>query len=1071
MKKQWMWCLLALAGSGSMLLAGSSGAHGRMRLRFPAGIHSHRRVRHHHARSVSGPHLPARFLRGAGSANVSLPLTFEPNVGQADPRVRFIGRGKGLVVTLTEQEIDVRAASGAPQDGVRLRLAGSEGFVWRGDGKLRAQSNYFIGRDRSSWRTRVPHFAGARAANAAPGVSLVIYGNDEGVEYDVRIAPGADVSKLRLRVFGANNMRLASGGDLMLRAGETELRMKKPLFYEEWKRGGHRRVDGEYMLDADGSIGFRAGPHDPAATLVVDPSLSLSYDTFLGGTGAETAASLAMDKSGKVYVGGTTTSAASFPETPGARLGPVGGASEFFIAKIDPAAAGANSLLYLTFLGGSGTQAGGLIAVDGLGNVAVTGTTTSADFPVTDGSTPGSGPNATAVSELDPTGSKLVFSTLLAGSGAMSQAGPGGIAVDGSGIVYVASDTNAGPGASSPNLPVTTSALQTTWDGSGSDGFLAVFQPPASPGGAPVLKYCSYLGTNSSGPAGIGGLAVDTSGNAYIAGFSTNSVNGFPSKNALQTSYAGGDSDAFLMKISPGGRGTTDLVYATLLGGSGMDEALAVAVDSAAPPNAYLTGTTNSANFPVHGATAGYQTSLRSTAGTNAFLAVVAQNSATGATSIAYATYLGGLQTDAGQGVAVADPTAVYLTGATTSWDFPWRDNLQPFNGAGDAFVAKLNPTLAGAASMIWATPLGGTLQGGSTGSAAAHAVAADSSGHVYVAGTTTSPDFPTAVTTHGAINGLQPNCASCQAAPPLTDAFVAAIQENATLEPSVYFNLGRVGFPSTPVGTQSNPQPVAVLNGGEAILHISSIAIAGANAADFSLSFLGGCTGSAIAPGSPPACSFEVSFMPHAGGIESAVVTVTDDAPGSPQELELTGSGDAPLAIAPTSLNFGALPQGATSPAQTVTLTNTSSDAVQNVTVVLSGPDAAQFVASGAVCASIPSAGSCSLGFRFQPASTGTFHAEVDVSYALGSPPQAQQVIPLTGLGTSPAPAANVTPPAITFGSTVTGSSSAPQTITLTNLGSAPLNLTSIAITGTNPGDFAVVAASTTCPLASGTL
>ncbi len=1077
MKKQWMCCLLALAGCGSIVVAGSSGEHGPMGLRFLAGIHSHRRVRHHHARTVSGPHLPARFLPGAGGANLSLPLTFEPNVGQADPRARFIGTGKGLMVILTEQEIDVRVAdgarpaSGASEDGVRLRLAGSEGFVWRGDGKLRARSNYFIGRDRSAWRTRVPHFAGARAANAAPGVSLVVYGNDEGVEYDVRLAPGADVSKLRLRVSGASDMRLAGSGDLMLRTGETELRMKQPRFYEERKRGRRRRVDGGYLLDADGSIGFRAGPHDPAATLVVDPSLSVSYDTFLGGTGAEASASVAIDKSGKVYVGGTTTSAASFPETVTARLGPAGGSSEFFIAKIDPAASGANSLLYLTFLGGSGMQAGGSIAVDGSGNVAVTGTTTSTDFPVTDGSTPGSGPNATAVSELDPTGSKLVFSTLLGGSGAMAQAGPGGIAVDGSGNVYVASDTNSGPGSSSPGLPVTTNALQTTWDGSGSDGFLAVLQPPASPGGAPLLKYCSYLGTNSSGPAGVGGIAVDASGNAYIAGFSTNTVNGFPSKNALQTSYAGGDSDAFLMKISPGGRGATDLVYATLLGGSGTDQALAVAVDSASPPNAYLTGATNSADFPVHGATAGYQTSLLSSAGTNAFLAVVAQNSATGATSVAYATYLGGMQTDAGQGVAVAGPTAVYVTGTTTSWNFPWRDNLQPFNGAGDAFVAKLNPTLAGAPSLIWATPLGGTSPGGGAGTAAGNAVAVDGSGHVYVAGTTTSPDFPTALTTHDALNGVQPNCASCQAAPPLTDAFVAVIQENATLEPSVYFNLGRVSFPSTPVGTQSIPQPVGVLNGGEALLHIAGLAIAGPNAADFSLSSPGGCTGNAIAPGSSPACSFEVSFMPRAGGIESAVVTLTDDAPGSPQELELTGSGDAPLALAPTSLNFGALPQGATSPAQTVTLTNTSSNAIQNVTVVLSGPDAAQFLASGAACASIPSAGSCSLGFRFQPASTGTFHAEVDVTYDLGSTPQAQQVVPLTGIGTSPAPVANVTPSAITFGSTVTGSSSAPQTITLTNLGSAPLNLTSIAIAGTNPGDFAIAAASTTCPLSGGTL
>ncbi len=534
MKTRWMWCLLALAGSGSMVLAGSSGEHGRMRPRGPSGIHSPMRVGPEHARTVSGPRGPAGIFRSGGRANFSVPLTFEPNVGQADPRVRWIGTGKGLMVSLTEQEIRVRVAGGAPGGAVRLRLAGSRGFVWRGEEKLRSESNYFIGRDPSAWRTRVPHFGGARAANAAPGTSLVVYGNDEGVEYDVRLAPGADASKLRLRVLGANNMRLTSGGDLMLRAGDAELRMRKPLFYEERRSGRRRRVDGGYAIHAGGSVGFRIGPHDAAATLVVDPSLSVSYDTFLGGTGAEAAAGLAIDPSGKVYVGGVTTSAASFPETAGARLGPVSGSSELFVAKLDPAASGASSLLYLTFLGGSGTQTGGSLAVDGSGNVAITGTTTSTDFPVTDGSTPGGGPNTTTVSELDPSGGKLVFSTLLGGSGAMSQAGRGGIAVNSSGNVYVASDTNSGPGNGSPGLPVTTNALETTWDGSGSDGFLAIYQPPASPGGAPLLKYCSYLGTNSSGPAGVGGVAVDASGNAYIAWFSSNTVNGFPKKTALK---------------------------------------------------------------------------------------------------------------------------------------------------------------------------------------------------------------------------------------------------------------------------------------------------------------------------------------------------------------------------------------------------------------------------------------------------------------------------------------------------------------------------------------------------------
>jgi len=176
------------------------------------------------------------------------------------------------------------------------------------------------------------------------------------------------------------------------------------------------------VLEADGSVGFRVGPHDPRSTLVIDPSLSVAYATFLGGMGQDTAASVAVDAAGKVYVGGTTTSPPTFPEASRA-IGPGGGTSEFFVAKIDPSVAGPNSLVYLTFLGGSGTQTGGLIAVTTGGSVAITGATTFPNFPVTDSSQPtsaltGGAGKDVAVSEIDPTGSTLVFSTLFGGSGA-----------------------------------------------------------------------------------------------------------------------------------------------------------------------------------------------------------------------------------------------------------------------------------------------------------------------------------------------------------------------------------------------------------------------------------------------------------------------------------------------------------------------------------------------------------------------------------------------------------------------------------------------------------------------------
>ena len=260
---------------------------------------------------------------------------------------------------------------------------------------------------------------------------------------------------------------------------------------------------------------------------------------------------------------------------------------------------------------------------------------------------------------------------------------------------------------------------------------------------------------------------MDASGNAYIAGFISNPLSSFPSKNAFQSAYAGGDFDAFLMKLFPGGKSVADLIYATLLGGSESDQAFAVAVDSAAPPKAYVAGTTSSTNFPTNGAVAAYQSSLPSNATTqtsNAFLSVIAQDPTTGQTSLAYSTYLGGSQVDAGYDLAVVEPWAVYVTGAAKSWDFPWRDNFQPFNGYGNAFVAKLDSTSAGAASLVYSTPLGGTSPPGENPGAQGSAIAVDASAAVWVVGQTTSADFPSAGNPGG---GFQPVCASCQQTPP----------------------------------------------------------------------------------------------------------------------------------------------------------------------------------------------------------------------------------------------------------------------------------------------------------------
>jgi hypothetical protein len=1146
--KQFAVCLLALAGSAGIFLRAHSQLRNTTRsaaAKISAGrsfgvepkfLGSIRKTGEPESDSKKIEYRK-RARERAGLGSISLPMTFEPNVGQADPRAAFVGRGKGMTVLLMDDEISVSAGNGSAL-GMRFQtrgeqtetvagIANSRGAAWRGEEKLASESNYFIGNDSRKWRAHVPHFARVESVDAGRGIGVAVYGNEEGVEYDLRLAPEADVSRLRLTLTGARSVRLDTAGDLLLAVGGKEMRMKRPAVYEyeevatHWhskprqrhralgsggprthstnkprklrspnaerkrrkprpaairdSRGAGRRVRADYVLEADGTVGFRLGPHDPDAVLVVDPSLSVSYATFLGGAGTDAAASIAVDSGGKIYVSGTTTSESSFSETSGG-IGPADGPAEFFIVKINPGVTGPSSLVYLTFLGGSGSQSGGLIAVDGSGDVAVMGTTTSTDFPVTDLSVPtnglisGSG-NDVVVSEIDPTGAHLFFSTIFGGSGAESLNGTGGIALDSSGDVYIASDTTTTPvDSASTDLPVTAGAYQSAWDGESSDGFLAIFQPPLASGGAATLKYCSYLGTGSTGAPGVGGIAVDGSGNTYIAGWASSSAGSFPSTNAFQASYGGGTSDAFLMKISPLGKGSQDLVYATLIGGSGTDQALAVALDSLTTPNAYVTGTTQSSDFPTHGATAAYQSALHTSATANAFLAVVGQDALSGQTSLKYSTYLGGSETDAGQGIAVAAQNAVYVTGRTTSWDFPWHDNLQPFNGAGDAFIAKLDPASAGSASLIYATPLGGTSPTSGSASAAGNGIAADTSGHVYLAGATTSANFPTAVTTENPVNGFQTSCSSCGQTPPSSDAFVAEIAESASHAPSVYFSVASVPFTGAGVGLQF----AGVINGGEAPLVISAINVTGPNSGDFALSGQTACIAKSITPGPTTQCSFEVGFTPSTNDFESAFVSVTDNAPGSPQILELRGlpSGPPSASISPASSDFGSQPENTSSDGQTIAFSNMGGQPLTLSAFSIGGSDAAQFSEPASTCfggETLASGASCTVQVLFGPKATGVFHAELDFTDNSGNVASSKQEVPLTGTGIASAPVANIAPTSLGFGSQIIATSSAPKSVTLTNKGSAALSATGIAVTGTNAADFSI--AGGTCPAGGGTV
>jgi hypothetical protein len=398
------------------------------------------------------------------------------------------------------------------------------------------------------------------------------------------------------------------------------------------------------------------GGYDNAFVTKFDPTGSaLVYSTYLGGDYADYGTGIAVDAAGNAYVTGYTLST-NFPTTIGAFQTNLEGGADAFVTKV--AATGA-SLVYSTFLGGSGSDQANGIAVDAAGNAYVTGYTLSTNFPTTIGAfqLAKGGYEDAFVTKLDPSGSALVYSTYLGGE--YEDIG-WGIAVDAAGNAYVTG------GTVSTDFPTTLGAFQTTLG-----GFRNAFVTKVAASGSDLV-YSTYLGGHYSEADGFG-IALDAAGNAYVTGYTGSD---FPTTiGAFQTTWIG-DADAFVTKVAATG---ASLVYSTFLGGSTDDFGQGIAVDAAG--NAYVAGTTLSTDFPTtFGA---FQRT--SGGGSDVFVTKV---DAAGA-SLVYSSYLGGY--DYGLGIAVDGAGHPYVTGRTGG-DYPTTIGaFQPtFRGRQSAFVTKV---------------------------------------------------------------------------------------------------------------------------------------------------------------------------------------------------------------------------------------------------------------------------------------------------------------------------------------------------------------------------------------------
>jgi hypothetical protein len=731
--------MLLLLSAGTVLLMPGSGRYAqRATAEFPASpiaasASSRASLQANQQRSNRLPSKALYSKRDARAILGQLPLIFEPNQGQADPRVKFLARGAGYSLFLepTGAMLSMRTARQTEQM-VRMKLVGANpAAATAGTNPLPGKSNYILGNDPKQWHAGISQFAGVRYQSVYPGIDLVFYGNQGRLEYDFRVGPGSDPAQAELQFDGATKLEI-NGGDLILTGNdEGGLRLLAPRVYQN--QGDRREpVAGRFVLRGT-RVGFEIGAYDRSRELIIDPVLAFS--TYFGGSGSETSPSIAVNGNGNIYVVGTTTSPqASFTDynvtthtsIPATLAIAPPGPSHIFVAEINPAQP---SVVYETFIGGTGADTSVGLAVDSGGNAYLVGNTASVDFP-TFGIPYQTAPKAKTqcagsptctsvfVSVLNAAGTALTYSSYLSGDGNDQATG---MTIDLSADVFITGSTTSNDTPSSTDaFPATLSPVPYQNAPKASPQFFVTKLDTNIPSVGGVA-YSTYFGGSTSNPAPAvavgGGIAVDSTGNIYFDG-TTNYYNSglgaygngqtedFPIVNAYQPcldtppptvlnnpnpctapTVVPYPTDAFVAKLNPTAAqtGGSQLIFSTYLGGTGADTGTAIAIDSGAA-GIYLTGSTNSTDFVLPTGTLAFQGCLNNpgivptigapcpatSVNTDAYVARMGNPtlSTTGIPNdvpLLYFTYLGGGGNDSGLAIAVLDATNTTLDDAVVT--------------------------------------------------------------------------------------------------------------------------------------------------------------------------------------------------------------------------------------------------------------------------------------------------------------------------------------------------------------------------------------------------------------------
>jgi hypothetical protein len=989
-----------------------------------------------HAQTRSHP-VPPAASKSADS--LVLPMAFEVNRGQAQTGIDFVARAKGYSVYLRPGLVTLhRSDSG--HDGVAqtkaindvevgICLLGTSGSIQLlAEDKLPGYSNYLFGSEPDRWLTNVSHYAKVRYANVYPGVDVVYHGNQNRLEDDFVVLPGADPRQIALGFSGVDKSEVNAEGALVLRAGGSEFRLQRPRAYQ-LIAGKELEIEAAYVL-RDGHALFHLGRYDRSRTLIIDPVLV--YATFFGGSefgptgGGSSASAVAVDGTGNLYVAGNASST-NFPITPGV-VGATQPPDGAFVSKINP---DGTSLIYSTYIAGMNFNSAGL-AVDASGDVYLAAQA-SPGLPIPPGSKPFESQVKTlALLKLNSTATSVLSATYFGGSGSDYLFG---LAVDGLGSAYLTGSTN------SNDFP-TQSPLQGSLGTSQANGFVSKFNPTMS-----ELIYSTYLGQNSI--ASANGIGLDASGDAYVVGTASP---GFPTTaGAFQTTATA--TSAFFAKLDSTG---SSILYATYDSGSRDSAGNALAVDGSG--NVYLAGGNSSFDFPV-------KNPIQPCTGNGIYVNAAFLSEFNAAGALIFATCLG--DTGSASATTLDALGNVYISGdsdASLLLKNPIDANAPPSEYYRQ-FISEIAPDTE---QLVFSSFVGGPAEFSQIGQPffSVDAITVDLSGNIYAVGEAdaglinggqpTPPLFPI-------FNALQPlfgntdGCFNRDQGCVYGDATIMKISPNAGAAAAVA--PAQVQFSATQVGSTTAPLTVTVYDLGTDPLTVSNVAING----DFAQT-----SNCGTVPPSGGSCAIQVTFTPTAVGTRTGTVTITDSSLGSPHTAQLTGLGaQATATPSPSSLSFSGQLVGIPSASKTITITNSGAVNLQVSRVQTTGP----FGESNSCGAPVQPQQQCIINVIFTPTATGAASGTVVLTDNAGNSPQ---TIPLKGTGTTgfmitaPSPTASVKAGATaTFSLTAIASTGFSGNVQFTCAGAPPASVCTVSpnpvnLTGGTPASTSVAVATT---------